>query len=147
VYLAGDDKLAGNRSKATGMTDRTPRPAAQPGWDSQQVRALRAHLGASQQQLADRLGTRQQTVSEWETASSSPRRMSRRLLTMVAEEAGFYAVRSGQAATGGAALGRAEGGPVDAVGDRMGGRADSTPQDDADLEPAPQTPETEASDR
>ena len=122
------------------MTDRTPVPAAQTGWDSQQVRALRAHLGASQQQLADRLGTRQQTVSEWETASSSPRRMSRRLLTMVAEEAGFYESRSGQA-TRGAALDRAEGGPVAG----MGGRADSTPQDDADHERAPRTPETETS--
>lgn len=59
-------------------------------WDAGRVRALRRHLGASQQELADRLGTRQQTISEWETASSRPRRMSQRLLTLVADEAGFY---------------------------------------------------------
>lgn len=59
-------------------------------WDAGRVRALRRHLGDSQQELADRLGTRQQTISEWETASSRPRRMSRRLLTLVADAAGFY---------------------------------------------------------
>ena len=37
-----------------------------------------------------RLGTRQQTVSEWETGSSHPRAMARRLLHIVAEEGGFY---------------------------------------------------------
>jgi DNA-binding transcriptional regulator YiaG len=73
-------------------------------WDADRVRALRSHLGASQQELADRLGTRQQTVSEWETASSRPRRMSRRLLTLVAEEAGFYDAASNgeRSAEGGA---------------------------------------------
>lgn len=62
-------------------------------WDAERVRSLREHLGASQQELASRLGTRQQTVSEWETAGSRPRRMSRRLLQLVADEAGFYDAR------------------------------------------------------
>ena len=61
-------------------------------WDAERVRALRAWLDASQSTLADRLGTRQQTVSEWETGSSEPRRMSRRLLHIVAEQSGFYEV-------------------------------------------------------
>ena len=61
-------------------------------WNAERVRALRAWLEASQSGLADRLGTRQQTVSEWETGSSEPRRMSRRLLHLVAEESGFYGV-------------------------------------------------------
>lgn len=61
-------------------------------WDAERVRALREWLASSQAGLADRLGTRQQTVSEWETGSSQPRRMSRRLLRMVAEDAGFYDV-------------------------------------------------------
>jgi transcriptional regulator with XRE-family HTH domain len=61
-------------------------------WDAERVRALRAYLASSQSDFADRIGTRQQTVSEWETGSSQPRRMSRRLLQMVAEEAGFYEV-------------------------------------------------------
>jgi DNA-binding transcriptional regulator YiaG len=59
-------------------------------WDAPAVRSLRNYLGDSQARLAARLGTRQQTISEWETGSSRPRRMSRRLLRLVAEESGFY---------------------------------------------------------
>ncbi len=59
-------------------------------WDAEGVRRLRERLGVTQAELADRIGTRQQTVSEWETRASSPRRMSQRLLRMVAEEAGVY---------------------------------------------------------
>ncbi|MEX2032889.1 MAG: helix-turn-helix transcriptional regulator [Dehalococcoidia bacterium] len=59
-------------------------------WDASAVRALRARLGLTQAELAERMGTRQQTVSEWETGVRAPRRMSRRLLRMVAEEAGVY---------------------------------------------------------
>ena len=58
-------------------------------WDGAQVRALRQHLGLTQQQMADELGTRQQTVSEWETGMYQPRGTSSTLLTMVAERAGF----------------------------------------------------------
>ena len=53
------------------------------------VLALRKHLGATQQQLADELGTRQQTISEWETGLYSPRGTSRRLLSIVAEHSRF----------------------------------------------------------
>lgn len=62
----------------------------QADWDGPRVHALRRWLQDSQTELAERLGTRQQTVSEWETGSSRPRRMSRRLLGMVAEESGYY---------------------------------------------------------
>ena len=60
-----------------------------PVWDAGQVRSLRRHLGLSQQALADELGTRQQTISEWETGQYRPRGASARLLTVVAERAGF----------------------------------------------------------
>jgi len=60
-----------------------------PVWDAGQVRSLRQHLGLSQRELADELGTRQQTISEWETAQYQPRGASARLLTLVAERAGF----------------------------------------------------------
>ena len=60
-----------------------------PTWDAGQVRALRQHLGLSQRGLADELGTRQQTISEWETGLYQPRGTSARLLTLVAERAGF----------------------------------------------------------
>jgi len=58
-------------------------------WEAEGVRALRRHLGLSQQQMAAELGTRQQTVSEWETGLYRPRGASARLLTIIAEQAGF----------------------------------------------------------
>ena len=60
-----------------------------PTWDAGQVRALRQHLGLSQRELAEELGTRQQTISEWETGQYRPRGASARLLSLVAERAGF----------------------------------------------------------
>jgi len=58
-------------------------------WDRQRIRALRHHLGMTQQQLADQLGTRQQTISEWETGLYEPRGTSSTLLTILSEKAGF----------------------------------------------------------
>ncbi|MCY4623910.1 MAG: helix-turn-helix domain-containing protein [Chloroflexi bacterium] len=60
-----------------------------PEWDAEAVRALRAHLGATQGELAEELGVRQQTVSEWETSAYRPRGASAKLLSMVAEQADF----------------------------------------------------------
>ena len=66
-------------------------------WGAESVRALRRHLGLSQTALAAELGTRQQTVSEWETGLYRPRGASARLLTIVAERAGFpYEARPGE---------------------------------------------------
>ena len=53
------------------------------------MRALRRHLRLSQDEMARRLGMRQQTVSEWETGQYRPRGASARLLGIIAEEAGF----------------------------------------------------------
>jgi len=58
-------------------------------WDSQRIRALRRHMGLTQRELAERLGTRQQTISEWETGMYKPRGTSITLLSLVAERAGF----------------------------------------------------------
>jgi len=58
-------------------------------WDSERIRALRRHLGLTQRELADRLGTRQQTISEWELGLYQPRGASATLLSIVAERAGF----------------------------------------------------------
>ena len=60
-----------------------------PQWDSEQVRTLRRHLGLTQRALADRLGTRQQTISEWEKGMYQPRGASSTLLSIVAERAKF----------------------------------------------------------
>ena len=70
-------------------------------WGSWQVRALRTHLGLSQGALAGELGVRQQTVSEWETGQYAPRGASARVLSMVAESAGFeYSVDSDEVGGG-----------------------------------------------
>jgi DNA-binding transcriptional regulator YiaG len=58
-------------------------------WDSQQIHALRRHLGLTQRELADRLGARQQTISEWEKGMYKPRGASATLLSIVAERARF----------------------------------------------------------
>ena len=60
-----------------------------PTWEASSVRALRRHLGLSQRGLAEELGVRQQTVSEWETGLYRPRGASARLLAIIAERASF----------------------------------------------------------
>ncbi|RLT27962.1 MAG: helix-turn-helix domain-containing protein [Chloroflexi bacterium] len=67
---------------------------ARPDWDAEGVQELRARLGESQQAFADRVGTRQQTISEWERGTSRPARMAQRLLTLIAEQAPAYEARS-----------------------------------------------------
>ena len=46
-------------------------------------------MGLTQRELADRLGTRQQTISEWELGLYQPRGASSTLLSIVAERSGF----------------------------------------------------------
>ena len=58
-------------------------------WDAESIRALRKYLGLTQQQMAEELGTRQQTISEWETGMYRPRGGMNRLLTLVADGQGF----------------------------------------------------------
>jgi DNA-binding transcriptional regulator YiaG len=58
-------------------------------WDSERIRALRQHLGITQREMANRLGTRQQTISEWELGLYKPRGASSTLLSIVAEQAKF----------------------------------------------------------
>lgn len=61
----------------------------QPAWDAQSVHGLRRHMELTQEQLAEALGVRQQTVSEWEVGAYRPRGASSRLLTIIADEAEF----------------------------------------------------------
>ncbi|HEY4687772.1 MAG TPA: helix-turn-helix transcriptional regulator [Anaerolineae bacterium] len=58
-------------------------------WDSARVKALREHLGMTQKQLADELGMRQQTISEWEVGLYAPRRSTQKYLSLIAERVGF----------------------------------------------------------
>lgn len=58
-------------------------------WDKESIRILRRHLGATQRKLAEELGTRQQTISEWEIGMYRPRGTSATLLSIIAERSGF----------------------------------------------------------
>jgi DNA-binding transcriptional regulator YiaG len=58
-------------------------------WSKEQVRALRQHLNFTQARLAQELGTRQQTISEWEKGMYRPRGTSSTLLSIIAERSGF----------------------------------------------------------
>jgi DNA-binding transcriptional regulator YiaG len=54
-------------------------------WDSESIQALRRHLGLTQQELSEQLGT----ISEWEVGMYRPRGASATLLSLVAEKARF----------------------------------------------------------
>ena len=58
-------------------------------WDAGSIQALRRHLKLTQTELSEQMGTRQQTVSEWETGMYQPRGASAKLLSMIAEKARF----------------------------------------------------------
>ncbi len=58
-------------------------------WDGEHIHALRRHLELTQRELAERLGTRQQTISEWEIGMYKPRGASSTLLSIIAERARF----------------------------------------------------------
>jgi DNA-binding transcriptional regulator YiaG len=60
-----------------------------PVWEADRIRALRRHMRLTQQELADEMGIRQQTVSEWETGQYQPRGPSLTLLNLIAERAAF----------------------------------------------------------
>ena len=58
-------------------------------WSGIQVKALREYAGWSQQDLANRMAVRQQTISDWETGTHTARRSMGKLLEMIAREVGF----------------------------------------------------------
>lgn len=58
-------------------------------WDARRIRALREFMGMTQQQMADELEVRQQTISEWETGIHRPHRSTQKTLSLVAERVGF----------------------------------------------------------
>ena len=58
-------------------------------WNADTIKALRRHMGLTQTEMSKELGTRQQTISEWETGMYKPRGATRTLLNIIAERAGF----------------------------------------------------------
>ena len=53
------------------------------------IQELRRYLKTTQQELADEIGVRQQTVSDWETGVYAPRGASNTMLTFIAERSRF----------------------------------------------------------
>lgn len=58
-------------------------------WTSEMIRDLRVRLGINQSELAELVGVRQQTVSEWENSVYRPTDARALRLRRVAERAGF----------------------------------------------------------
>ncbi len=71
------------------MVKRRVRYTTKVVWNAETVKSLREFMGLTQQQFADELGVRQQTVSEWEVGKYTPRRSMAKYLSLVAERAGF----------------------------------------------------------
>jgi DNA-binding transcriptional regulator YiaG len=59
-------------------------------WTAERIASLRAELGLTQAEMAEELGVRQQTVSEWETGRYEPRGASVRMLHHLAEQRAAY---------------------------------------------------------
>jgi DNA-binding transcriptional regulator YiaG len=51
-------------------------------WNADTIRAARKARNLTQRQVADSLGCRQQTISEWEIAMYGPKNAYQKLLTM-----------------------------------------------------------------
>ena len=60
-----------------------------PGWTADKIKELRDFAGWTQQDLANKMGVRQQTVSEWETGMHAPRFSTSKHLNLIAKEAQF----------------------------------------------------------
>ncbi|MDD5312603.1 MAG: helix-turn-helix domain-containing protein [Dehalococcoidia bacterium] len=58
-------------------------------WNAGRIRALRKHMKLTQVEMAEQLGTRQQTISEWEKGQYEPRGASSKLLSIIAERSSF----------------------------------------------------------
>ncbi len=75
------------------------------------MQPLRRHLQLRQRDMASELNSRQQTVSEWETGKYRPRGPSARLLSLIAEQAGFYSTAGERRAAEGSVAQADEAGP------------------------------------
>lgn len=58
-------------------------------WQKDAVKALRKHMNMTQAQLAEELGVRRQTISEWENGVYEPDRSTAKFLALIARQANF----------------------------------------------------------
>ncbi|PSN11150.1 transcriptional regulator [filamentous cyanobacterium CCT1] len=63
-------------------------------WKGNAVKALRLYKGLSQEQFANELGVRRETVSEWENSRYEPDRSKRKLLSLIAKQVNFGVLKS-----------------------------------------------------
>lgn len=64
----------------------TIKPNEDVKWSGSMIEALRRSMHLNQKEFAEKLGVRQQTVSEWENESYRPKRAMSKLLTLIAEQ-------------------------------------------------------------
>ncbi len=95
VYRATMQREQGDSPQKAKTAQRRPPKRKDPNWDAGAILRLRRHMRLTQAELAEELNARQQTVSEWETGRYRPRGPSSRLLTLIAEQAGFAYRTSG----------------------------------------------------
>jgi DNA-binding transcriptional regulator YiaG len=90
-YQAAEVDLAARRItfRKIQHTYQVQRIGGEVAWDSELIKAVRQHAGLSQAEMAEELGVRQPTISEWETGLYTPKRAMSKLLTIFAERAGF----------------------------------------------------------
>lgn len=55
-------------------------------WTAEAIRGLRKEFNLTQLELSEKLGCRQQTVSEWEVGAYSPKNAYQKLLSCLHEE-------------------------------------------------------------
>jgi DNA-binding transcriptional regulator YiaG len=82
-----DEECVTFRKRSTGYKVQRVGDTVQ--WNSGLIKALRLHMSLTQEELAEELGVRQQTVSEWENGVYAPTRATSKYLNLVAEQAGF----------------------------------------------------------
>jgi DNA-binding transcriptional regulator YiaG len=87
-YLVSDVNV---KSKQVTFTKRPKltRLSSNQQWDGESIKALRLHLGLQQREFAEKIGVRQQTISEWEQGTYAPRRSMGKFLSQIAREAGL----------------------------------------------------------
>ena len=55
-------------------------------WTPADIRQLREELDLTQEEMAEQLGVRRATISDWERGKQGPSSMARKLLALLAEQ-------------------------------------------------------------
>lgn len=58
-------------------------------WQQDAIKALRKHMNLTQMEMAEQMGVRRQTISEWENGVYDPDRSTSKFLELIAKHANF----------------------------------------------------------